>query len=191
MSMTMAKLKRVAVLASLVSLGACGGHPWRIVHEAPPPSPLKGAGPVTVSFDYSKITIGGKSEAQWVQDKTTEDADYPKKWTELKGSLENHFIMGFAEGWKAGAQPGPAGAPGVHVVVAPTSLGIGHYMVFAATPTVVTTNIVYAVDGKDAEEISTNAERFASVIEPSVFQHIPLVGATLGRYGAKFLTSKN
>ena len=183
---------RILFLASSVSaLVGCGGHPWKVVHEAPPPSPLKGAGPVSISFDYSKIQIAQKNEAQWVQSKIPEDADYPKKWSELKASFENAFIMGFGRDWQPGAQAGPPGAPGVHVIVFPTSLSIGHYMFVGSTPTVVTTNIVYAVNGTDAEEISTNANRFASVIEPSVFQHVPQVGETLGRYGARFLKSKN
>jgi hypothetical protein len=183
---------RTLVLASTMSaLVGCGHQPWKMVREAPPPSPLKGAGPVSVSFDYSKIQIANKSEAQWVQDKTAEDPQYPQKWSDLKASFETNFVTGLRAGWPAGAQAAPPGAPGVHLVVSPTSLSIGHYMVFAATPTVVTTNIVYAVDGKDAEEISTNAERFASVIEPSVFQHVPAVAETLGRYSAKFLASRN
>jgi len=186
---------KVFVLASSLSglsaLVGCGGHPWHVLHEAPPPSPLKGAGPVTVSFDYSHLIIDAKNEEQWVQAKTAEDPQYPKKWADLKGSLETHFTMGLAERWPKGAQLGPADAPGVHVLVKPTTMRMGHYIVIGSTPTVVTIDVLYTVDGKDAEEISTNAERFASIIEPSVFQHIPQVAATLGRYNAKFLASKN
>ena len=184
---------KIFVLASSVSaVVGCGGHqPWRMVREAPPPSPLRGAGPVTVSFDYSKLIIGNQNEQDWVRSKTVQDADYPKKWADLKSSFETHFVNGFGQAWPRGATPAPAGGPGVHLVVTPTALNIGHYMVFASTPTVVATNVVYAADGRDAEEISTNATVFASVIEPSVFQHIPQVAATIGRYSGKFLASRN
>jgi hypothetical protein len=191
MNMAMRRLGVITVLAGLISGAGCAGHPWQVVREAPPPSPLKGAGPVSVSFDYSKIIIGDKNETDWVNAKTAADPGYPKKWSDLKGSFETHFVNGFGQSWPKGAQPGPAGGPGVHVVVTPTSMSIGHYMVFAATATAVHTNVGYEVDGKIAEEIETAGAVGASVIEPSVFEHMPHVAATIGRNAGKFLASRN
>jgi hypothetical protein len=191
MTTSMRSLGVITVLVGLTSLVGCGGHPWRVVREAPPPSPLKGAGPVSVSFDYSKLLIGDKNETDWVQAKTAEDPGYPKKWSELKGSFETHFVDGFGQAWPKGAQPGPGGAPGVHVVVTPASLSIGHYMVFAATATVVHTTVGFEVDGKIAEEIETTGAVGASIVEPSVFQHMPSVAASIGRNSGHFLASRN
>ena len=40
------------------------------------PSPLKGAGPIAVSVDYSRLIVEGKSEKDFVDAKKAEKMDY-------------------------------------------------------------------------------------------------------------------
>ena len=51
------------VLGAVTSVGC--GTAWRVIRDGGSPSPLKGAGPITVSFDYSKLVVGGRPTRSW------------------------------------------------------------------------------------------------------------------------------
>jgi hypothetical protein len=182
------QLVALALFSGVAGLVGCGPA-WTVVRDTPPPSPLKGAGPISVSFDYSKLMIGGKNEQEWVQSKMAADPAYEKSWTDLKASFETNFLSGLGEAWAPGAQPGPPG-PGVHLFVVPQSMTMGKYVVVAATATTVNTRLAFVVDGKDAGEIAITGAQSATIMTPSVHQHMPGVASYIGRTTGRFVASK-
>jgi hypothetical protein len=178
-------------LALGVFTAAGCGTAWKVIKDGGSPSPLKNAGPLTVSFDYSKLIVGGMSEAAFVQDKMTKEPDYQKTWGELKASFENHFVSGLAGGYTAGVAPGAPGPQGAHVVVFPTHLQMGKYMVVTSTATRVDAQCAFTVNGQPADEIGVSGAESATLVTPSVHQHIPGVASYMGKVTSKFLASKN
>jgi hypothetical protein len=177
------------VLVAFASVGC--GTAWKVVKDGGSPPPLKGAGPLTVSFDYSRLVVGGKSEQQFVQEKMEKEPDYQKSWGDLKLAFETNFVTGLANGYTSGVSIGPAGPQGAHVVVYPTLLTMGKYMVVAATATRVDANLAFMVNGQPADEIAVTGSQGATLVTPSVHQHMPGVASYMGKITSKFLASKN
>jgi len=177
-------------LVALATTAAGCAPPWTVVRSSGPPSALAAAGPVTVAFDYSRLQIAGMNEQQFVESKMAKEADYPQKWANLKQSFEESVITGMAGQWPKGVARGAPGQ-GVGVVVMPTSLSMGHYMVVAATPTKVSTTVDYVVGGQAVEEIAFSDAQQATVFTPSVFQHIPPIGSAVGQKAGRYLSSRN
>ena len=147
-----------------------------VVRDGGSPSPLRGAGPISVSFDYSRFSVEGKNEQEFVQGKLVKYPDYPTTWAELKKQLEVNF--------------GPPG-PGVHATVFPTALTIGHYMLIAATPTTIDATIAFTVNGQPADEIAVTRSEPASAFRPTVFAHVPPIAVYMGQATNRFVQSKN
>ena len=176
------------VLGAVTSVGC--GTAWKVIRDGGSPSPLRGAGPMTVSFDYSKLVVGGKTEQAFVEEKKMKEPGYDKTWSDLKSSFETNFVTGLAGGYAPGVQAGPPGQ-GAHVVVFPTLLTMGKYMVVTSTATRVDANLAFAVNGQPADEIAVTGAESATLVSPSVFQHMPGVAGYLGKVSARFLASKN
>jgi hypothetical protein len=176
------------LLAAAISSAGCGPS-WTVVRSSGPPSALAGAGPITVAFDYSRLQVGDQPEQAYVQSKLAAEPDFPTKWQDLKTSYEQHVLAGLAETWPKGVTPAPPGA-GVGLVVIPTSLTMGHYMVVYSTPTILSTTLDWVVGGQVAEEIAVTGNVQATGIMPSIFQHIPPIAALVGRSAGKYLASR-
>ena len=176
------------VLGAVTSVGC--GTAWKVIRDGGSPSPLKGAGPMTVSFDYSKLVVGGKTEQAFVEEKKMKEPGYDKTWSDLKSSFETNFVTGLAGGYSPGVQAGPPGQ-GAHVVVFPTLLTMGKYVVVAATSTRVDANLAFTVNGAPADEIIITSMEQATIVTPSVHQHIPGVASSIGKITSRFLASKN
>ena len=176
-------------LAAFASVGC--GTAWKVVKDGGSPPPLKGAGPLTVSFDYSRLLVGGKSEQAFVEEKMQKEPDYQKSWGELKSSFETNFVTGLSGGYSSGVAVGPPGPQGAHVVVFPTLLTMGKYIVVAATATRVDANLAFTVNGQPADEIAVTGSQTATVVTPSVHQHMPGVASYMGKVTSKYLASKN
>jgi len=172
----------------LTALVGCAPH-FVVLRDGGTPSPLRGVGPISVSFDYSKLYISGKTEAEFVQERAVAEPDYPRKWSELKGAFESNLISGFSDTWP-GVTQGPPG-PGGHLTVFPTALTMGKYMLVAATSTSVTGTMAFAVNGQDADAIEVRGAQSASIYQPSVFQHMPGVATSMGRQVGSFVKFKN
>ena len=135
------------VLVGAVAAAGCG-HGWKVVRDGGSPSPLKGAGPITVSFDYSRLIVEGKSEKDFVEAKKAEKMDYETSWNELKKQLETNFVIGMGQRHPEGVGLGPQGPTGVHAVVYPTNFTMGHYMVVASTNTSITAEVAFFSNGQ-------------------------------------------
>jgi hypothetical protein len=172
-----------------VAAAGCGPH-WKVVRDGGSPSPLKGAGPITVSFDYSRLMVEGKTEHDFVEAKKVEKMDYETSWNELKKQLENNFVIGMGQLHTAGVAMGPAGPQGVHVTVFPTNFTIGHYMVVASTNTELLADVAFFANGQQADVISLASAVAATIYRPTVFAHMPPIATDMGKLSGKYVQSK-
>ena len=172
-----------------VAAAGCGPH-WKVVRDGGSPSPLKGAGPITVSFDYSRLMVEGKPEHDFVEAKKVEKMDYETSWNELKKQLETNFVIGMGQLHPAGVGLGPAGPQGVHVTVFPTNFTIGHYMVVASTNTELLADVAFFANGQQADVISLASAVPASILRPTVFAHMPPIATDMGKLSGKYVQSK-
>jgi hypothetical protein len=175
-------------VALFLLAGACSPG-WKVVKTSSP-SALKGAGPVAVTFDYSKLIVGGMDERAFVESKKAKEPDYDATWAKLKGSFEESVLGGFGQRWPQGGVRAAAPGPGVGLVVYPTSLTMGHYMVVAATATSVSTSLSWTVNGQPVEEISVTGAETPTIYTPSVHQHIPGIGSYIGGKAGKYLSTR-
>jgi hypothetical protein len=185
---------RILFLSVLVmgAVGVAGCAPgWKVVRDGGNPSPLRGAGPITVSFDYSRLVVEGHNEHEFVEKKKAEKPDYEQSWAELKKQLETNFVIGMGQAHPQGVGMGPAGPQGVHVVVYPTNFTMGHYMVVASTNTAITADVEFFSNGQPADVIGVAGEVAATMYRPTVFAHVPPVATDLGKATGKFVESKN
>jgi len=119
---------RLALLALVAAPAMACSPPWTVIKTSGPPSTLANAGPITVAFDYSKLQVGGMNEQAFVESKKQKEPNYDQEWAKLKASFEDSVVGGLGQTWARGAVKG-APAAGVGLVVYPTSLSMGHYMV--------------------------------------------------------------
>ena len=184
------QLMLLVVAAGAVAAAGCAPH-WKVVRDGGNPSPLKGAGPITVSFDYSRLIVEGKSEKDFVEAKKVEKMDYETSWAELKKQLETNFVIGMGQVHPEGVGLGPGGPTGVHAVVYPTNFTMGHYMVVASTNTAITAEVAFFANGQPVDAIGVAGEVPATIYRPTVFAHVPPVATDLGKVTGKFVQSKN
>jgi hypothetical protein len=189
-SLHVRNLASLVFVAGAVALAGCAPH-WKVVRDGGNPSPLKGAGPITVSFDYSRLIVEGKNEKDFVEAKKAEKMDYETSWAELKKQLETNFVIGMGQQHPEGVGLGPGGPSGVHAVVFPTSFTMGHYMVVASTNTSITAEVAFYANGQPADAIGVAGEVPATIYRPTVFAHVPPVATDLGKATGKFVQSKN
>lgn len=183
---------RALALSAAVGLAAtaCGGTPYRFIKQSGPPSALKGTSSTLVVFDYSRTVVGGKPVEQWVRDKTAEDPDYGKTWSDLRSRWEMAFKTAYERQGDA-VQMGTAASqtdPGqLKVVVEVMTFNMGKYFVVSSTPTVMDTIMSFYVDGEMTDSISTSAARNASAFQPSVFQHVGPIMERIGTITGQFV----
>lgn len=187
-------LKRSAWLVALVALVGCG-VPWIVVKQSGPPSALKGISAIAVSFNYAGLMVGGmggdKPEAQWVAEKSAEEANYQTTWAELKGKWESVYLEGLAAKspvpvTRSNGAPAPGNAADVTVTL--TRLQVGKYMVVAAKASSIDVTHTFSRNGQVVDEIRTSSSVMPSIYSPSIFQHIGKMGQHTGVLAGKFLS---
>jgi hypothetical protein len=181
-------LRLLLLALAAAPLMACS-PPWTVIKTSGPPSTLAKAGPITVAFDYSKLQVGGMNEQAFVESKKAEKADYEQDWVKLKASFEDSVLGGIGQSWTQGAARGTPGQ-GIGLVVYPTSMSMGHYMVIASTATSVSTMLDWTVNGQVTEEIQVTGAQQATIYTPSVFQHIPPIGSHIGNLAGRYLVKR-
>jgi hypothetical protein len=178
-------LRLLLLALAAAPLMACS-PPWTVIKTSGPPSTLANAGPVTVAFDYSKLQVGGMNEQAFVASKKEKEPNYEQDWAKLKASFEDGVLGGLGQTWSRGVARGTPGQ-GVGLVVYPTELSMGHYMVVASTNTSVSTMLDWSVNGQVTETIQVAGSQPATLYTPSVFQHIPPIGSHIGNLAGRYL----
>ncbi len=182
----------LALCAAMLLAQGCGAG-WRVVRSSGEPSALKGFKKVAVQFDYSELLVEGRTEQEWISEKTAEKPEYVETWNELIGKYEDGFVNSFREqvgGTRILGEGEATSADEVKLVVKMRTLKMGKYIVIGASDTLVDAALVWVVEGKDGDEIHVRAASRHSIYKPSVFQHITPVSRNLGTKGGRFLRSK-
>jgi hypothetical protein len=172
----------------LMSVVASGCAPaWNVVRSSSPPA-LAGQTDVAVAFDYSKMSVEGRLEPEWVKLKSAEETSYAATWSDVKGRFEGAVLEGLRLQFPGThpVQSGP-GSPTVTVVV--HSFTLGQWVPFSM-PTVIEVSLSFRVAELVTDEINLVRSHPPSLNEPSVFTHVPHVGVDIGRAGGRFLASK-
>jgi hypothetical protein len=185
-------LKRSAFLLVMTTIVGCG-VPWQVVKQSGPPSALKGASAIAVSFDYTGMIVGGmggdKPEAQWVAEKSAEDANYQQTWTDLKSKWELAVTEGLAASSGVPVTRGtgtPVGSEAADVTIQLNNLQVGKYIVVGAKASAVQVTHTWSRGGQVVDEITTKTSVTPSMTQPSIFQHVAVMGKTTGKLGGKF-----
>ena len=181
---------RISVIGALVlgCLSGCGPG-WKVL-KASTPTTLAAANNIAVVFDYSQMLVEGKSVEQWKAEKTAEDARYPETWANLTGKFESAVIDGLRNNYPS-AHLASQGPGDVTVTIRPNKFGMGKYIVISAWPTVMSVVLAArAGEGEDSDEIQFVRSYPASMVQPSVFNHIGYVGQQVGEVGSRFLSMK-
>lgn len=187
--------RHVVLLVALVALGGCA-VPWIVVKQSGPPSALKGATSVIVSFDYSALMVAGmggdKSEADWVAAKTVEDANYPTTWAELKSKWEAMYLEGIVDASPVTVARGDGAAAPESAAVVTVTLNrfqLGKYIFIGASDSTVEVTHTWSRNGQVVDQIQTRALVTPTLMNPSVFQHMVDLGRDSGKLAGRFLDS--
>ena len=174
---------------ALVCLSACA--PWRVIRESEP-SALAGATHVVVAFDYSRASLGGRSEQAWL---ATQPPDDVAAYNEVKREMEQAFMESFASraGLPVQRAPTSQAAPGtVLLTVAVMMIEQGKYAVVFAMDSELDAHLEWQPIGAPAPtdiiEIHTRVE--ASMFRPSIIQRMRVAADRLGELAAQFLREK-
>ena len=181
-------LGSVLLGASAPTLGGCA--PYSVVQQSGPPSALQGVQQVAVSFDWSQVQVIGKSEAEYLSEKSVEEqADFQV----IKQETDAAILQGLQENAGAGvtfaiaaAGADPA-APTVLVQHAEVQTGI--YTHIVNLPSKARTRFIWSRDGKVTDVIETRAMVSAGLTTPSDHQRMGMVGRLLGKAAGKFFVN--
>ena len=179
----------VSAVGAMMTLSIGCGPSFKVIRQSGPPSALSSIENVSVQFDYSKLYVGGESEAAWVKKKTEEDADYAKTWEDLKNRLEAAFVTSFrgAAGVGERGNLGDRTSAGeAALVVQVKEIAVGKYIPFYAPPTRANADAVFKVDGEATDGVVVGGASSHSLRRPSVFQHIEPVGSQMGNTAGRF-----
>lgn len=187
----------VLALCGLSGLTGCTPT-WLVLKESGPPSALRGAASVSVSFDYSTLVVNGmgraKTEAEWVEAKSAEDPTYPSAWEALKGKWEESFMAGFAAGSPVPVArtvaDGEPPADAVSLVVMMNQLQIGKFVPFNTTLTTVQATYAWSRGDTLVDEIRTISYIAPTLLRPSVAPQLASIGHDVGRSNGKFARQK-
>lgn len=182
------RLRHVALALALMTTTAAtvACAPYAVVQQSGPPSALQGVTQVAVRFDWSQVRVLGKTEQEYLAEKSADEAADLAK---IKQETDAAILQGLqANG--GGAQFSAAGpdlepsAPQVVVRYAYVQTGI--YTPVYSLPSKVTTRFEWSRDGKVTDVIETSATIGASMTTPSDHQRMEMAGRNLGRAAGKF-----
>lgn len=187
------KLRTLALAFVLLGASAptlAGCAPYTVVQQSGPPSALQGVQQVAVSFDWSQVSVVGKTEAAYLSEKTAEEqADFQV----IKQETDAAILQGLQANAGAGvtfviaAAGTDAAMPAVAVQYAEVQTGIYTYVV--NLPSKVRARFLWSRDGKVTDVIETRAMIGASVTTPSDHQRMGMAGKNLGRAAGKFFVN--
>jgi hypothetical protein len=185
------RLRHLALAAALLTVTAADTAcaPYAIVQRSGPPSALQGVGQVAVRFDWSQVSVLGKSEQEYLSEKNAEEqADFAK----IKLETDAAILQGLQDnggGAQFSAATAELDAAAPQVVVKYGYVQTGIYTPVYSLPSKATTRFEWSRDGKVTDVIETSATVGASLTTPSDHQRMEMVGRNIGRAAGKFFTN--
>ncbi len=189
MSVSLRGLVLVALLggAALVP-GAC--TPYTVVQQSGPPSALLGVQEVQVRFDWSQVRLLGKTEAEYLAEKSAEEQ---QDFAKIKGETDAAILEGLAGEVGGGVrfvpgttQPDPA-TPSVVVQYVDVQTGI--YTFAFNMPSKLLARFMWAKGGQVTDVIDAKAMVGADITTPSDHQRMEMAGRSVGKAAGRFLLS--
>lgn len=171
----------VALFAAPLAL-ACA--PYSVIQKSGPPSAMQGVKQVGVRFDWSQAQPLGKSEAEYLSEKTDaekQDFQVIKQETDaaiLQGLQTNAEGVVFA--------PAAEGDAGPQVLVQYGFVQTGIYTHVYNVPSKVQARFSWSREGQVTDVIETQASVAAGMTTPSDHQRMEMVGRLLGKAAARF-----
>jgi hypothetical protein len=182
---------RIALFAGLLAVAApltgCGPR-WAIIRQASP-DPLVGARSFYCEpIHYDPPSVGDKTEAQYLADKTTDQRD---AWLTDKSDTSNRFVASLSgaipeAGWVV--QP----APGTFIIRPIVSfIEPGFYAGIVQSPTQLRMRVqILSSEGLVIDDIAIPSAIPGSMIYPASGQRMRLAGEDLGRVTAAYLRKR-
>jgi hypothetical protein len=181
-------MRRIVLLSLVVLLlGACGrSFPWVVVSQAAPNPLLGQKNFVVIKPDFSKLTVGAKSEAEYLSEKSDEDK---AGWAEAKGKLEGEYIAGLrGAAANEGIQVAEQGEAPYVIKPRVDFIEPGYYAFVSARASHVRMTVqIQAPDGKLVDEFIVEHGTAASMAKPRVFDRVGVDGEALGAYSGQYL----
>ena len=167
---------------SLVSLSACG-HPWRVVRASGPPSALVGQTSIGVSFDWSRASLGGRSEAEWL---ATQPAEDQASYNEVRERLMGIFVDALSRELGGVTVQPSTGQEAVQLVVQPLVLEMGFYRFVMAMDSQLDSALVWGVGGQVTDEITVRTRVTANLTNPAIIGRMNDCATRTARLAAAF-----
>ncbi|HET7544451.1 MAG TPA: hypothetical protein VFK05_31485 [Polyangiaceae bacterium] len=182
----------ILLSCALVAAIGCGAGtvPWRVMSQANP-NPVVGQKQFVVApVDFSTLTVGAKSEAEYLSKKSPEDR---QGWEHAKAAFQEEFDKAIrASGTQAGLNI-TLGASGAPFVIKPKvdyiEPGYYAYVSSSASGVKVTMKIVTA-EGKDVDEVLLEHHTSASMGSASVESRVRADGEGMGAQAAQYIAQR-
>src|SRR6478609_8927359 len=184
--------RRLLIGLALFAVVGCGpaAVPWRVLSQANPNPVLGQKQFVVAPVDFSTLTVGSKSEAEYLSKKKPEDV---AGWEHAKAAFQEEFDKAIrATGTSAGLSitVGESGAP---FIIKPKvdyiEPGFYAYVSSSASGVKVTMKIVSA-DGKEVDEILLEHHTSASMGKASVESRVRHDGEGMGTQAAQYIATR-
>jgi|JI9StandDraft_2_1071091.scaffolds.fasta_scaffold25073_3 hypothetical protein len=175
------------LLASALLGPAAGCAPYRVVQQSVSPSALRGVRDVTVSFDWTQVRLSGKSEAEYVAEKTAEErGDFVVIKTEIDGAILQALRDQVGPPYTFTVNSAPPVIGELRVVVQHAEIETGIFSFVYNKPTRVLTRLLWIRDGKVTDIIDASASVQSSVTTASDHQRMPMAGKVIGKAAAHY-----
>jgi hypothetical protein len=160
------------------------GPPWRVIKQSGPPSALADIQSLGVKFDYSRISLGGKSEQQFLASKSEEER---AKFQEVKSTMDNAFLIGLRSRLPDLLVRQDTGQEDATLTVRYTMLEQGKYAVVFAMDTELAAHLAFARNGAVTDEIAVDTAVDATVTQPAILQRVKIAAERLADLGAQYV----
>jgi hypothetical protein len=166
---------------------AVGCAPYLVVQQSVAPSALKGVRDVTVSHDWTQARFSGKTEAEYVAEKTPEErADFEVVKAETDAAILSALREQVGAPYTFTPTSAPPGIGELRVVIRHAEVQTGVFSYVWNVPTKLLTRFIWYRDGKVTDIIDTNTTVAATMTTASDHQRMPIAGRNVGRAAAHY-----
>lgn len=184
------KLSLALALVGAPLVAGCA--PYMVVQKSVSPSALVGVQHVTVSYDWTQTRFGGKSEGEYVAEKSAEErADHEVVKTETNEAIMQALRDTVGAPYTFTLNSAPPGIGELRVVIQHVDIDTGIFTYVYNRPSRALTRFVWIRDGKVTDIIDTRSTVGASLTTASDHQRMKIIGRNLGRAAGAYFIDAN
>jgi hypothetical protein len=175
------------LLVPTVLLLAIGcGPPWHVIRQSGPPSALAGQTTIGVTFDWSRVLLGGLPEQVWLANQPPNDQ---QSYMEVRNAIMESFT---AELQRQLAPSGitvvpTTGQEPVVLSVQPLLLEMGFYRVMVNRDSRLDSALVFYVGGQETDHIEVRTRRVANLANPTILGRMVHCAQNTAQLAAEFV----